>query len=149
MCSTSISTITWESNTGLHDASAQKRHTMTTSRAFDIKKHIGNRKIRILDKVYVIKFVKNMKSGGFIQENTGEIHVADDITNKYEIRRIILHEVAHALMDSLTSPDATSAIARTKSQIKVEEYIVEFFSRGMCILWIENKEFLIPILEMD
>jgi hypothetical protein len=144
-----ISIITWESSTERHVASAQRRHTMTTARAFDIKRFLKNRKIRILDKVYVIKFKVGMKSGGFIQENTGEIHIADDITNKYEIRRIIFHEVAHALMDSLTSPDATSAIARTKSQLRVEEYLVEFFSRGICILWVENKEFVTELLNME
>ena len=102
---------------------------MTTSKAsrFNIKNFLKNRKIRILDKVYVIKFKVGMKSGGFIQENIGEIHIADDITNKYEIRRIIFHEVAHALMDSLTSPDATFAISKTKSPLKVEEYSCRIF----------------------
>lgn len=124
---------------------------MNTSREYSskTKKYLNNRKVRILDTVFTIKFKDGLKSGGYTDIADGEILISNDIKSKYEIRRIIIHELGHALMNGLSDHQSHREVCKTGNTLKIEEYMVEFFSRGLAILYEENKEFLNVILKAE
>jgi hypothetical protein len=107
-----------------------------------IRKYLDGKKIYILDKVFIVKFSDNLKDGGHIDISTGIIEISSDISSPHEIRRILVHEIAHSMIDGFGGRETLPTVVKSKSNLRMEEYICEFFSFATCMLLKENFELM-------